>query len=31
MIACRGLEGFKREKKDRGVLVVCIKPGKETK
>lgn len=31
MIACRGLEGFKREKRDKGVLILCIKPGKESK
>ncbi|CAD8124724.1 unnamed protein product [Paramecium sonneborni] len=31
MIACRGLEGFKRDKKDKGILIVCVKPGKEEK
>ncbi|CAK58769.1 unnamed protein product (macronuclear) [Paramecium tetraurelia] len=31
MIACRGLEGFKRDKKDKGILIMCVKPGKEQK
>ncbi|CAD8196392.1 unnamed protein product [Paramecium pentaurelia] len=31
MIACRGLEGFKRDKKDKGILIMCVKPGKQEK
>ncbi|CAD8127138.1 unnamed protein product [Paramecium sonneborni] len=31
IIVCRGLDGFKRDKNDKGILIVCVKPGKEEK
>ncbi|CAD8207853.1 unnamed protein product [Paramecium octaurelia] len=31
VLVCRGQQGFVRDKKDKGILILCIKPGKETK
>ncbi|CAD8122253.1 unnamed protein product [Paramecium sonneborni] len=31
LLLCRGQQGFIREKRDQAILILCIKPGKETK
>ncbi|CAD8155400.1 unnamed protein product [Paramecium pentaurelia] len=31
VLVCRGMQGFIRDKKDKGILILCIKPGKEAK
>ncbi|CAD8108775.1 unnamed protein product [Paramecium primaurelia] len=31
VIICRGQQGFIKDNKDKGILILCIKPGKETK
>lgn len=31
MIGCRSPEGYKKESRDRGILILCVKPGKQAK